>query len=65
MGSCGSAATIEREACEVRTLRTIVFCRPTRSARTPIAMRATLFTAVFTARKRDPVVLEYDKTETE
>lgn len=42
-----------------------MFCRPTRSARIPIPMRATLFTAVFTAKRRLPVELEYDRTETE
>lgn len=43
----------------------MVFCRPTRSARIPIPMRAALFTAVFTANRRLPVELEYERTETE
>jgi hypothetical protein len=43
----------------------MVFCRPTLSARRPIATRDTLFTALFTARSKLAVVGERPSTETE
>ena len=41
-----------------RTPAISVFCLPTLSAKMPIAIRATLFTALFKARSREPVELE-------
>lgn len=43
----------------------MVFWRPTLSATIPITIRATLFTALFSASNSDPVDDEYASTEVE
>jgi hypothetical protein len=42
-----------------------VFCRPTPSARRPIAILETLLTALLMASRRLPVECEYERTDTE